>query len=98
MKLKNKLLCIAMLLAITPMYSKSAIDHSMSERNRKVRIKTNAHEIVQITEQIDQTIQLRELFTNQQKINKILKDIDILKRLRDLKIRELDILRQSCMP
>ncbi len=97
MKTLYSLKMVILLFISTSLYTSLAGEQaasSLKERERKVLIKKLAHEIIQINEQIDNNMRLRELANNQQAIVTRLKEINTLKTLRDIKIRELDSLRQ----
>ncbi len=89
MKLKDQIkIIITTLFIITPIYSEQPL-------NRRASIKDIAHDVIQINQHIDQLMDLRAHMRNQREIARILKDIDTLKTLRDLKIRELNKLRKQ---
>lgn len=97
MKLKNQIkIILTTFFVIAPIYSEQPLSQpTRFNVSRKTSLKDIAHEIAQINQQIDQLVHLRAHIKNQKEIAVILKDIDVLKTLRDLKIRELKKLRQQ---
>jgi len=94
MKLKNVLLIF--ILHITPLYCEMQLPPlTRLNTRRKTSLKDITHDIVQINEHIDQLMHLRIHTKNQRDSTIFLKDIDTLKTLRDVKIRELDKLRKQ---
>lgn len=93
MKLKKFTLLI--LFTIAPIYGEPPLSE-LTPRiiRRKTSIRDVAQEIIHIEQQIDQLTNLRSGIKNPREINRILQAMDILKTTRDLKLRELNTLRQ----
>ncbi len=94
MKLKN--LFLFFILHITPLYCQIA-PSPITRLNvrRKTSLKDITRDIIHINEQIDQLMHLRIHTKNRRDSDIFLKDIDTLKTLRDVKIRELNKLRKQ---
>lgn len=82
--------------SIAPIYCEPPLSEITARPviRRKASIRDVAHEIVHINAKIDELMLIRNSTKNPREINRILKDIDVLKTIRDLKIRELNMLRQ----